>query len=57
MAPGLNANISFSLKKLSMFLFKTIRPTGCKGNKSSGQIFVVSRGSKSNLSSSAGFMV
>jgi hypothetical protein len=50
-------SISFSLKKLSGFLFSTMRPTGCSGNRSSGQIFVTSSGSKSKLSSAAGSIV
>ena len=42
MRAGQNASCSFSLKKLSGFLFSTMRPTGCRGNKSSGQILVTS---------------
>ncbi len=45
------------MKKLSGFLFSTMRPTGCSGNRSSGQIFVTSSGSKSKLSSAAGSIV
>ena len=42
MRAGQKASCSFSLKKLSGFLFSTRRPTGCRGNKSSGQILVTS---------------
>ncbi len=38
-------------------LFSTMRPTGCSGNRCSGQILVTSSGSKSNLSSSRGSIV
>ena len=41
----------------SRFLLRTMRPTGCSGNRCSGHTLVTSSGSKSNLSSSAGSIV
>lgn len=51
---GQKASCSFSLKKLSGFLLSTMRPTGCRGNTSSGHTLVTSRGSNENLGCEGG---
>jgi len=47
----------FTLKKLSGLLSNIMRPTGCRGKMSSGQVLVSSRGSTSNMSYDPSSMV